>query len=245
MARINRDLLFGLIAGFALSNLLFSFNTTSKIKSWYKEDQALLRDVNATYSRDNAATDINRICDLLGPSAFTMWDENIQSIFQASRHSNDDDYTWHDFTAKLMKEITPRLPQSVKYLPFRHWDQVGHILDVVFQRYKHVQQQEYNQANNITTQIKEPRKLHILVVGGSVTRGMNCPEYPINDGTNAHIHCAWPRRVKNLINNLFGEDIVEIHESVSGGTNTLMGSLMYEYALFRPAIPHPDIGKQS
>jgi hypothetical protein len=51
--------------------------------------------------------------------------------------------------------------------------------------------------------------------------------------------------VKNLINNLFGEDIVEIHESVSGGTNTLMGSLMYEYALFRPAIPHPDIGKQS
>jgi len=237
MVYLNRNTLIGLIAVFALSNFLFSINETSTFSSWRYGDQPVVIDENATISHHDEAAD--SICDSMGPSAFATWNENIKSIFQASRHSNDDNYAWHDFTAELMKEMTPRLPQSVKYLPFRQWTQVGHILDVAFQRYRYVQ--EHNQSSNITTHKTEPRKVHILVVGGSVTRGMNCPEYPINDGTNAHIHCAWPRRVKNLINNLFGEDIVEIHESVTGGTNTLIGSLMYEYALFRPSIPHPDI----
>mmetsp|Transcript_22811 Transcript_22811/g.33807 ORF Transcript_22811/g.33807 Transcript_22811/m.33807 type:complete len:614 (+) Transcript_22811:97-1938(+) len=239
MGFMNRNAIFGLIAGFALSNIIFSTQITT-IDDFDQPAPTIYAATSPHGTETNGTIEVSSICDHLnGLSTFKIWNEHIHTIFQASRHSNDDNYAWHDFTAMLMKEITPRLPQSVKYLASRQQDEIGNILDVVFQRYQYV---KHHQSSNITTNtIQPPRKLHILVAGGSVTRGMNCPEYPIDDGTHAHIFCAWPRRLKNLINNLFGEEIVEIHEATIGGMNTNIGTLMYEYALFRPKIPHPDI----
>ena len=203
MGLLNRNAIFGLIAGFALSNIIFSTHITT-----VDDFDQPAPTIHAATSQSTSphGTDTNgaikvssSVCDHLnGLSTLNIWNDHINTIFQASRHSNDDKYAWHDFTAMLLKEITPRLPQSVKFLPFRQQDQVGNILDVVFQRYQYV---KHHQSSNITINaIDPPRKVHILVAGGSVPRGMNCPEYPIDDGTHAHIFCAWPRRLKNLIN---------------------------------------------
>lgn len=54
-------------------------------------------------------------------------------------------------------------------------------------------------------------------------------------------NCAWPTRLGQLLNHLFGDDIVDVHMITLGGTNTNSAIQIWDYALFPSDMPHPDI----
>ena len=120
------------------------------------------------------------ICSMIGPSASALhiWNQNLDEIFNASQHSDDEKFIWHDFTAKLLYFVTPRLQNSVQNLP-KDWDKIGNILEIIFERMKYLREKE---KNNEEHKGKEPRPLRILIMGGSVSYGRNCATQPKGNG---------------------------------------------------------------
>jgi len=165
----------------------------------------------------------------------SIWSQHLKEVFWASRHDQDkeDEYLWHDFTALLLHRITPRrLQSSIKTLPLRYWNQVGDILKVGWDRYQFLQGK-----SNAT----EPRRIHVLVMGGSVTMGVGCMNNPVADTSRfARRGCAWPTRLGQFFNHLFG-DVVGVDMITLGGTNTESATRMWDYTLFPKEMPHPDI----
>uniref|UniRef100_A0A7S3VCV0 SGNH hydrolase-type esterase domain-containing protein n=1 Tax=Chaetoceros debilis TaxID=122233 RepID=A0A7S3VCV0_9STRA len=207
-------------------------------------------------SNDNITNEPESICDALQhQSPMKIWTDHLNPIFHASRHllDREDQYIWHDFTAQLLNYMTPqRLATSVKALPFRQWDQVEHILKVVWERYAYYL--KINDADAATAKTAAanvpvppgppPRKLNILVMGGSVTMGVICKTNPVERTTRfGRRSCAWPTRLEQFLNALFSfsEAMVQVHVLTLGGTNTKSATTIWDYNLFPPDMPHPDI----
>lgn len=97
MGLLNRNAIFGLIAGFALSNIIFSTHITT-----VDDFDQPAPTIHAATSQSTSphGTDTNdtikvssSVCDHLnGLSTLNIWNDHINTIFQASRHSNDDKY---------------------------------------------------------------------------------------------------------------------------------------------------------
>jgi len=185
------------------------------------------------------------VCSLLklkSSSPSYIWKEHLQQIFLASRHLQDtqDEFIWHDFTAKLLNYMTPqRLQTSIKTLPSRYWKQVGHVMNIAYERYQH---QHINLQNPQQKKVKvEPRKLNILVMGGSVTMGVFCNNNPVMQTSRfSRRNCAWPTRLGQFLNSLSG-DMVDLRMITLGGTNTESAIRIWDYALFPSDMPYPDI----
>jgi hypothetical protein len=172
---------------------------------------------------------------LSSSSPSSIWSKHLKEIFHASRHNLDkeNEYIWHDFTAILLNYMSPRrLQSSIKTLPSRYWDQVGKTLKLGLDRYQFLQSNAKG---------AEPRKINILVMGGSVTMGVFCKNNPVKE-TSRFLRrgCAWPTRLGQFLNNLFG-DIVNVDMITLGGTNTESATQMWDYTLFPTDMPHPDI----
>ena len=192
------------------------------------------------------------------PSSITLWSQHLNSIFTSSRHGDDFDYTWHDFTLKLLQIMTPQrlLYGAGKSIPKNdmQWTNVGHVLNIGFQRWKYVQDQlEISQETN-NNHIRVPRKVNILVMGGSVTMGVQCRENPIKDISPVRRDCAWPSRLHQFLNTillngkksgkhnkLLDTDIIRVDVLTLGGTNTETGTTIFDYTLMPHGIPYPDI----
>lgn len=65
-----------------------------------------------------------------------------------------------------------RLQKSVKALPFQYWDNVGSVLDIIHQRWQWLESGKMSER-------KEPRKVVIMVMGGSVTMDVACINNPV------------------------------------------------------------------
>ncbi len=171
----------------------------------------------------------------LSSSPSSLWSQHLKDIFLASRHDQDEEgeYIWHDFTAMLLNYITPRrLQSSIKNLPSRYWDQVGKVLKLGWDRY----QFKKNKSKGT-----KPRKINILVMGGSVTMGVFCQTNPVQETSRfTRRSCAWPTRLGHFLNHLF-EDMVNVNMITLGGTNTESAIRIWDYALFPSDMPHPDI----
>mmetsp|Transcript_2891 Transcript_2891/g.5423 ORF Transcript_2891/g.5423 Transcript_2891/m.5423 type:complete len:523 (+) Transcript_2891:639-2207(+) len=115
---------------------------------------------------------------------------------------------------------------------------------------------DINMCNNKKTQQQvhhgadpPPRKLHILVMGGSVTMGVQCHNNPVQETSRfSRRNCAWPTRLEQFLNSLFylsngegQEDMVQVDVITLGGTNTESAIKIWEYSLFPEDMPHPDI----
>jgi len=108
---------------------------------------------------------------------------------------------------------------------------------------------EIKHHNRIENDPQKRRKLRVLVLGGSVTVGMNCV-WPDGLGmwksywTKPTEGCAWTFHLENLLNRvLFGEEegnsvtnVVQVNNMAAGGQNSESGTMALEYRLF----PHPD-----
>lgn len=92
------------------------------------------------------------------------------------------------------------------------------------------------------------KQIRILVLGGSVTAGHDCrwPDWLGNDRPNQSNHqipfhnCAWPARLENLLNTLFG-DIFHVDNLASGGASSVWGSMLLQRRLFNDPDKVPDI----
>jgi hypothetical protein len=190
------------------------------------------------------------ILNLHSLSPSYIWNRNLDQVFLASRHLQDfkEEYKWHDFTARLLYIInTQRMQNGIKTLPKRYWDQIGYVLEIVWKRYQYVQQQSKLQQKKIQRG-DPPRKLHILVMGGSVTMGVQCHNNPVEETSRfSRRNCAWPTRLEQFLNSLVSsqgevlEDVVQVDVITLGGTNTESAIKIWEYSLFPENMPHPDI----
>ena len=187
------------------------------------------------------------------PSTISLWSNHISTIFKSTKHLADKDYEWHDLTAKLLNIFTPqRLAFGTKTIPKHNiqWDRIGDILDIAFKRWEYL---EYVKKNNKTNNDKKkniqystiPRKVNILVMGGSVTMGVRCSENPVVETSRfARRDCAWPTRLHTFLNTVFGHnpnDLIRIDALTLGGTNTNTASMIWDYTLMPKDIPYPDI----
>ena len=198
---------------------------------------------NETKKKEEPPTDIcSFVSKLPSTSSVSIWRRNLEPIKWTTKHDSDHEFNFHDFHARMMHYLTPqRLQNSVKTLPFNQWEKVGEILDIAFKRYQYVQDQK-NGKKQSGGDGKEPRKLRILVMGGSVTAGVYCVENPVL-GRPLHIMrrwCAWPRRLELFLEQFF-PSVVQVDVAAYGGTNTRGGTTIWEYDLFPEDVPIPDI----
>ena len=142
--------------------------------------------------------------------------------------------------------MTPqRLLSSVKTIPRtdEQWNSIGQIVDNAFHRWKYLEKLKQNQNSENNSNLS--RKVNILVMGGSVTMGVQCSENPIQETQRfARRDCAWPSRINQFINALFGyypNDLVRIDVLTLGGTNTDTATSILGYTLMPKDTPYPDI----
>jgi hypothetical protein len=113
----------------------------------------------------------NPICAMLAtpfaPSAGSLWMHNLDRIHQASRLAQDKDFSASDFTAQVLHVISPRLPLSVKSQT-RERSVLDSIMKKAFARYQYLKQGDDGTAST------PPPPVRIVVMGGSVTKGVNC-----------------------------------------------------------------------
>ena len=194
------------------------------------------------------------VCSVLRsfPSTSTMaiWREHLnnktndehdkKTVKWASKHRLDKNYKLHDFTFKLLHYMTPqRLQTSIKAIPFKQQSKINTILNLAYERHTYVQKKK--KGHKFPADYIIPRKVRILVLGGSVTEGIMCKNNPVDhkiDGLR-RVLCAWPAQLMGLLNYFF-EDVFTAQSITLGGTNTRIGTDLWKYSLF-PSDEHPDI----
>lgn len=135
------------------------------------------------------------------------------------------------------------MPRSVKNLP-RDWTVTQRIIQKGTICYNYLQQQQLEQGKKQTKKDDDdnistiPPPIKIVVMGGSVTMGINCKtiHHPIRGG-----RCAWPFHLQNLINNWAGGELVTVSNDAIGGTNSKIADSMIRYELVPVKSQTPDI----
>jgi hypothetical protein len=172
------------------------------------------------------------ICEILdNQSPASLWAQNLKRILRASQSPLDVDYQLQIPTAQVLKVITPRLHSGLKSTP-RDWQALENVIETTNRRLA------YLNAKKEGHLIEEARPLKILVLGGSVTKGVNC-KTGIKDYHD--VECSWVVRLETLLNNLAGERVVDVHLAAVGGTNSATAQAMLEYDLLPEKMREPDI----
>lgn len=225
--------------------------------------QTLLQSYNSHYERTQTPKNtMHDLCSILPqptPTTLSYWSHHLPHILNATKHSSDQsEYQYHDFTALLLHFLTPdRLQRGVKTLPL-DWTPVQRGLDIIYKRLTFIRKEvdAYRKKNNIqrSEEIpsnalqdiqknpKIPRKLNVLVMGGSVTMGVVCHINPVSGTGIARRSCAWPGRMDFFFSQLFGGyELIHFHTIALGGTNTESGITMWDYSLLPDDVPYPDV----
>jgi hypothetical protein len=169
---------------------------------------------------------------LASTSALALWVEHIDQIHAASRLRRDRKYKLHDLTAEVLQLITPRLPLSTRTLS-RDTAVVEALLHKAYVRFEHL-----NAPSKDRPRGPPPQPISIVVLGGSVTAGVNCIS---GIGGSDIGKCAWPVRLECLINNMAGGEIVRVNVFALGGSNTKTATALLEYDLLPKNAQNPDI----
>ena len=91
-----------------------------------------------------------------------------------------------------------------------------------------------------------PKKLNIVVLGGSVTMGVNCPVTPLSFDRNRRNRdptCAWPKRLEMMLSYLLGQKVpLQIVSIAAGGTDSGVGKQLIDFDLITKSLHgSPDI----
>jgi len=188
----------------------------------------------ASSSTETSLPPLARVCSLLPnpiPSPLAHWNSHILSILNATRYRNDPKHLLDDYTAQVLQMILPRLPKSIKTLPYSQWLEVHRVLELLQARLHYLHHKG-----------PEARKVRITVMGGSVVVGVNCRSVLQKMGISLNMPnklCSWPMRLESFINNILGGDVVEVTKVAMGGTNTETANLILQYGLLPDR--HPDV----
>ena len=187
------------------------------------------------------------------PTAMDLWNQHMLKILSASRLPRDVSFYYHDFTARMLQIFSPRLPRSVKTTPF-DWKPVENALTVAWERFQYLKLPQ-REREEVPVQDK-PRPLKILVMGGSLLVGTNCPR--MNKEMNFQFgmpkkECNWSYRIGQFLNGFFltednprekkirTDQLFEVTKVAMGGTNTATGSVIWQYDLIPEEARNPDI----
>lgn len=227
--------------------------------------QQLLQSYNKQYAQNQILSSNSQkqdTCSILPkptPTTLSLWAHHMPNILNATKHWSDrEKFEYHDFTALLLHILTPdRLQRSVKTLPL-DWTPVERGLNVIQRRliFLRNEMDRYRQKNNLSPQDeipieamkainddpKAPRRLNLLVMGGSVTMGVVCHINPVTEKGPNRRDGAWPARLDHFLQNLFhGMDLINLQTMALGGTNTESAITMWDYSLLGGDIPYPDV----
>jgi len=162
-----------------------------------------------------------------------IWHQFLPDIFRLSRHEvEDDDFRWHDYVKILLDFVTPRMKNSVQDLPVLHWDKVGNIMDLAFERYKYLQ--EIKRLGAPPKGVPAPRTIKVLVLGGSVTSGTNCGRDPAGaQHKGSEGKCRYASRFPYMLLKMLGthryRGVFDFKVQALGGMNSNIGIDMVEY----------------
>ena len=172
------------------------------------------------------------LCEMLdNESPMAVWTQNIKSVLKASQSPLDAEYALRNQTAQVLKIITPRLHNGLKSAP-RDWQAIENVIETVNRRLT------FLKAKKEARSVQEARPLKILVMGGSVTKGVGC-ETGIKDYRD--IECCWSTRLFTLLNSLLGDHVVDVHLAAVSATNSATGQVMLKYDLLPEEMREPDI----
>jgi len=158
---------------------------------------------------------------LASRSSISLWIEHIDMIHKSNHLRKDRRWRLHNIGAEVLKIISPRLPSSVGTLT-REWSQVERIIKKAHERYRYIRHHRTPRGT-----MSRPPPVRVLILGGSVTAGMNC--ITGIGGVNSE-KCAWPLRLETIINGLAGGRLVEVKIIATGGTNTVCTTIEFTLA---------------
>lgn len=234
-----------------------------QIRRGHKQQTALIKSLNRPDGlKSTFSSSKNPFCGHMLPhpipSAMELWSSQLGFIHNASRLPNDKNYAFSDFTAELLHLVSNRLPRSVKTIP-HHWDSVQQILKVGYERWKYLN--DISNLEQLPNEEKDnaPRKVKILIMGGSVLYGVRCNDvmYELRVNKDMYLRdrqCNWANRLGCFLNQMFGPvhqrhpvedshiwDLVQVTNVAMGGTNTQTGHTILEYDMLPTDARYPDI----
>ena len=214
------------------------------------------------------------ICQALHPkSSNALWIEHRINILNSSIIEKNESLPTIMNRRRLLASLTPRLPLSVQTNIQRDPTLWESILQKLMKRYEFMQEMfeaNMNMSSYHTASTSMPPPVRVVVLGGSVTRGVRCflaprtNSKPKNTSSTAQAldeefrTCAWPNRLENLINqlawnylssryNTTTEDhieelpkLVEIRNEAVGATNTAVGTPLLKYRVL-PSLETADV----
>ena len=177
--------------------------------------------------------------DIAAVSAPHVWSSHLDLLLERSQLPADKKFEEKELAEWALHQITHRLPRGVQHLP-RDWSSVETVLDKLVARYRHLKSPA---ATTTTTEANTtPPPVTILVMGGSVTMGINCwsPGYKVSN-----LSCSWPFRLESFLNQLagFGENyrrrddstkLVKVINVARGGLNSDIGEALLRYEMLGP-----------
>jgi hypothetical protein len=138
--------------------------------------------------------------ELQQSSALALWTKHISQIVSASRLPPDRDFLLRNKVTELLRLVTPRLPLSQSTLT-RQWS--------TLQRLQH--------------KLQRGDEISIVVMGGSVTMGVNC--FTVKTQMR---NCAWPYRLEQFLQQM-GLKTVKVYNFAIAGSNTATGTALLSF----------------
>jgi hypothetical protein len=153
-----------------------------------------------------------------------IWMANLPRLLEWSIHPFDTERVFVDFHAQLLHLMSPeRFERAVKTLPHRYWKSIEAAMEITRLRMNALQR---NDTGSPTA-----RKLHILVMGGSVAEGDQCRPKVRSSRPQNRRTCAWPFRLQFMLDRILGENVVEVTAATVGGTNSEAALVVLDYDL--------------
>lgn len=177
------------------------------------------------------------LCEALSVAPHKLWVDNMDWILTQSQHPDDKEGRLLEEMKGFLYRITPRLPFFLSSLP-RDWELVGRIAKKAWKRYQYLQRTSYRNISITTTNEKPPPKVKIVVLGGSVTRGVNCNSRVRSISIE---NCRWTAWLGSFLNSIAGGELVDLVNHAVGATNTQIGTTLLRYEMLPEDVKQPDI----
>jgi len=222
--------------GFVIVNICFHLPYVALHHSSYGQNcQELPESKESTTSRETKSRPLrlllpSNMCKAIaGYSASGLWIDHIDEIFWASQLRRDTSFKLHDKTAEALRIVSPRLEWGQKSSS-HDWKTMERIMQ------KAVTLSEYHSSGKNAEEA--PPRIRIVVMGGSVTKGVNC--FTGVSGSDIS-KCAWSARLEDFVNNMAGFPLVQVHNMAIAGSNSQTGQAILEHKMLPKHAQDPDI----
>lgn len=172
----------------------------------------------------NESSSNEKDSSLIIPASMSWWIRHATQIQKASQHPLlDPNYQLENITTYIFRAVTPRLDLAIRSVPVYRPQQFNALYEKVSARLHYLQHHSRLHINSSTKEEisrPAPPPLRILVMGGSVAKGIMC-----NTGLPKYVDdtCSWTERLQLLLNynyandHRFEEPVVLIDNFAVGG----------------------------